>query len=625
MRIAYLDGPRLRRSLLAACRFVRRHRGDLNRINVFPVADGDTGTNLTLTLEAVALRLERRRDREVYAVARHVAEAAVLGARGNAGMMLSYFLLGFAEACRDRVRITARDFAEALRAGVDRLQGALECPVEGTILTVMRDTARAAVEARVQDFHHLMDELVERARTSLERTPELLPILKRAGVVDAGAKGFVHLLEGVRHYIRGDLSADEGEVGRPAPYSELASHPLGWERVGETFRFCTEALVRGQNLPSREAILDHLRGKGDSLLVVRWGDFLKVHLHTDEPEGVFAYLRTLGHLVTHKAEDMAVQEVVARQAAAQGRRSIRRPVAVVTDSAADLPLEVLQAHGIRVVPLLLVQGGVVRRDGADLTAQEFHEALGGGGDLPTTSQPPPAAFLEAYREALEEAEEVVAVLLGSHLSGTFRSAEAAVGLLRREGVPETAPGGEASAALSGTPIHLVDTLGASLLQGLLVLKAAELAEAGLPARAIAQTLRHIRARSGLILTLESLDRLAASGRVGPVQARLAELLGIRPILKITTSNPPVVAVAKAWGREARLDALLKVLEREIPPDARKLRFGVVHVGLPSVVPRLSEALRRRYGDVEVLSAPATPVLATHVGLGTFAVAYLAEA
>lgn len=631
MRIAYLDGPRLRRSLLAACEFVRRHRGDLNRINVFPVPDGDTGTNLTLTLEAIALRLERRRDREVHAVAREVAEAAVLGARGNAGMMLSYFLLGFAEACRDRARITARDFAEALRTGVERLQGALERPVEGTILTVMRDTARAAMEARVQDFHQLMDELVERARASLERTPELLPTLKKAGVVDAGAKGFVHLLEGVRHYIRGNVSAEGGvEPGSAAVLVDPAPYPSPlWPRPaehgkGEGFRFCTEALVRGPNLPSREEVQDHLRTKGDSLLVVRWGDLLKVHLHTDEPEEVFAHLRTLGQLVAHKAEDMTVQEALARQAAEQGRPAVRRPVAVVTDSAADLPLEVVQAHGIRVVPLLLVQGGVARRDGVDISAQEFHRALGAGGDLPTTSQPPPAAFLEAYRAAAEEAEAVVAVLLGSNLSGTFRSAEAAAGLFRKErGV-----GGEAGDGAPGSagkiPIHLVDTLGASLLQGLLVLKAAELAEGGMPAREIAEELRRIRARSGMLLTLESLDRLAASGRVGVVQARLARILGIRPILKITASSPPVVAVGKAWGRRARWAAFLKALGREIPPGARRLRFGIVHVGWPDIVPRLSEALRRRYGEVEILEAPATPVLATHVGSGTFAVAYLVE-
>ena len=203
MRIAYLDGPRLRRSLLAACEYAQHQRRELNRINVFPVPDGDTGTNLALTVQAIADHLRKNRDRGVHAVAQEAAQAAILGARGNAGMMLSHFLLGFANHTRGKTRIYAGEFGDALRAGADRLHNSLERPVEGTILTVMRDTALAALEVRFRDFHQLMSHLVEKASASLERTPDLLPVLKKAGVVDAGGKGFLHLLEGVVHYIEG--------------------------------------------------------------------------------------------------------------------------------------------------------------------------------------------------------------------------------------------------------------------------------------------------------------------------------------------------------------------------------------------------------------------------------------
>ena len=147
MKIRYLDGPRLRRSLVAACEHAQRQRGELNRINVFPVPDGDTGTNLALTVRAIADRLRVNRDRGVSRVAHEAARAAVLGARGNCGMMLSHFLIGFAERVDDCARITTREFGEALSAGVRNLTEAMDQPVEGTILTVMRDTA-AAAEAR---------------------------------------------------------------------------------------------------------------------------------------------------------------------------------------------------------------------------------------------------------------------------------------------------------------------------------------------------------------------------------------------------------------------------------------------------------------------------------------------
>ncbi len=180
MRIAYLDGPRLRRSLLAACDYIQQQRRELNRINVFPVPDGDTGTNLSLTVQAIADHLRNNQDRAFHAVAHDVAQAAVLGARGNAGMMLSHFLLGFAADTRGKDRISAAEFGVAMNAGADRLNNALERPVEGTILTVMRDTAVAALDAKVQDFQQLMNHLTEKARASLERTPDLLPVLRLA-------------------------------------------------------------------------------------------------------------------------------------------------------------------------------------------------------------------------------------------------------------------------------------------------------------------------------------------------------------------------------------------------------------------------------------------------------------
>lgn len=604
MQIAYVDGPRFRRSLLAACGYAELRRQDLNRINVFPVPDGDTGTNLALTVRAIAEQLRSNADRDVGAVARSAAEASVLGARGNCGMMLSHFLLGFAERVGTAERISTHDFGCALASGVERLTGALERPVEGTMLTVMRDTAEAAHETRTDDFLPFLERILAVARTSLARTPDLLPALRKAGVVDAGAKGFVSLLEGVVLFVHGDpLVAAPESADSAADAAAVAA--VDYPTESETYRFCTEALVRGTDLPDRDQVRARLQGLGDSLIVIRADGLLKLHIHTDDPEAVFRYLRSVGTLTAHKAEDMRAQHEVVERAAASGHLTLaRRPVSVVMDSSGDVPDDVRRQHGIHVVPLMLMEGERALRDRVDITAEQFHRRMQDGGPLPTTSQPPPGAFVEAYRAAAQDGETVLSVVLGSALSGTYTSARTA------------------ATAVPDADVRVFDSRAASALLGLLALKAAELGEAGVAPEEILEQLERIRDRSGIVFTVDTFDRLLASGRVGKGRAFLGSLLNVKPILGLSRDGK-VIPVGKVMGRERLLPAVLDLLAQEIP-EGHPVRFGLVHVACPEVIEGVAGALRARFGDVDVWTLPATPVIATHTGPGAWAVAYLVE-
>jgi len=606
MKIAYMDGLRFRRSVLAACLHVEAQRRELNRINVFPVPDGDTGTNLSLTVRAISDHLRQRRDPHAGRVALAVAEAAVMGARGNSGMMLSHFLLGFADAIELADRVTPEDFTRALCAGSQRLDAALDAPVEGTILTVIRDTARAAEQLEECDFEPYLTSILQASRHSLARTPDLLPVLKNAGVVDAGARGFVHLLEGVMAYVRGELDAAAVPVAEVAELDEALAAAAHVDLASEaTFRFCTEALVRGTQLPTESQVREVLARWGDCVVVIRTPGLLKLHVHTDEPEAVFQWLREQGNLVAHKAEDMVAQHEALQREGESGRA--RRPLAIVTESAHDLPQEVIRAHGIRVIPLLLLDGDRTLKDGVDITSSEFHAKLADTGPLPTTSQPAPADFVAAFREAAEDGEEILYVGLSSALSGTYAAGEAAIPLA----------GGAA-------PIHPFDSRAASMLQGMLALRAAEMGEAGMPVERILERLKAIRAQGGIFFTVDKLDRLRASGRVSFGKALIARLLNLKPILTLSDDGR-IRPAGRARGRDGVMEAVLREVKARVPVGAPGLRLGIIHVSCVDVVTRLSAELRAHYGpDVDILTGPVTPVLATHLGLGAWGMGWVMD-
>ncbi|MBX6364782.1 MAG: DegV family EDD domain-containing protein [Gemmatimonadetes bacterium] len=413
----------------------------------------------------------------------------------------------------------------------------------------------------------------------------------------------MHLLEGVVEHVNGDPFVALAGAAATDPVEPAAARVAPSAQT-ERYRFCTEALVRGDALPEQAAVQERLRNHGDSLLVIRTGDLLKVHIHTDDPEAVFAWLRRQGRLVAHKAEDMTCQHRALERSAAAHVDLARRPVAILTDSACDLPAEVIAAHGITVVPLTLIIDGEAYRDGIDVSAGDFARRLVAGA-RGSTSQPPPAAFVEAYTRAAVEGERIVGVIVASALSGTFHSARAA------------------AQRFDAAPVNLVDSRAATLLQGFLTLKAAELAERGAEPPAIAAELARVRARSGLFFTVDVFDHLLASGRVGRGRVLLANLLDIKPILELDADGK-VEPVARVRGRDNVFPRLLEILERRVPTTARALRFGVVHVAADDVAERVAAELRRRYGDRDIIVAPAGPVLATHVGPGAWGVAYLLE-
>jgi uncharacterized protein len=443
-----------------------------------------------------------------------------------------------------------------------------------------------------------MRRLLEEGEIALARTPELMAVLKEAGVVDAGGKGFVRMIEGVVRYIEGDpilALTDANNSGSAAVQVPAAAVEIAAER---DFQFCTEVLVRGEQLPPANEVRAAMHAFGGSVVVAVMSDILKIHVHTDTPEAVFSYAARWGRVETTKADDMRAQH---RRLA----HADRRPVAIVTDSSADLADSILDRHHIAIVPLQVVFGNETFRDRVELRPEEFYRRLRIARDLPTTSQPTPAEFVRVLRDARSEADEVVGVLLSGSLSGTYASAQASV----------------RAAGISG--VHLVDSRSASLGVGMLALRGAELAESGWPAAEIAAELERVREQAGMLLTVDRYDNLLRSGRVSRGKAWIAGMLDVRPILSLDPEGR-VVPVDRVRGREQLVPRVLALLEKRLTPRPRVVRFGVVHTGAREVAERVRTALVAAYRPRDCFITLATGVLGTHVGEGAWAIFYQIE-
>ena len=296
--------------LLCANAALEENKQRINELNVFPVPDGDTGTNMSLTMNSAAIELGRKQTDTVGAVADCAASALLRGARGNSGVILSLLFRGIAKSLKGRENANAAEFAAAVSAGVDAAYKAVMKPAEGTILTVSRLGAQAAVEFAKEstDFEAMLEALLAAAREALADTQNINPVLRRAGVVDAGGEGFVLVMDAMLGYLQGRTAAPVTAAAPAAAAAPKEGADFSEFDTGEiTFGYCTEFIVARENSKSPELLRSFLNNLGDCVVVVDDDEIIKVHVHTNVPGEVLTEALTYGPLQTVKIENMRNQ------------------------------------------------------------------------------------------------------------------------------------------------------------------------------------------------------------------------------------------------------------------------------------------------------------------------------
>lgn len=588
-----LTAPALRRALIAGARRVIASRDGLNRINVFPVADGDTGNNLASTLGSVLNGALSQRSRHAGELLTRVGDDAIDGARGNSGAILAQFLHGVAEHVKSLPSLDATSLAIAVRKGATSARLALATPVEGTIVSVisafaeeLENTAGHPGEGSRAGFARA----VVRARRALAETPGQLAVLQRAGVVDAGAKGFVDLLEGIAEFVDGGPRAIRMRGGGPAA-NETFEPIVHDHDVDPSRRWCSECLVLGEQLDRARLRLALEAIGADSIVIAGGSSRLRVHAHAGNPQAVFDACAVLGHVDGMKADDMLRQQ----QSAASGLR-----VAIVTDSAADLPQEIADRYAIAVVPARVDLDGRDYLDKTGLSTHEFYRRMADSRQLPRTSQPPPGDFMRQFELALAHHAQVVYVGLSRAVSGTLQSGE------------------HAAARTDSGRVRVFDTFNAASAQALLVWRAAEMAQSGADETAILAELERLRPQTRLWAITRDIRHVVRGGRIPRWAGLLARLSALTPLARVG-ENGKLGLCGALFARERAPEVFARRVARKLPARTR-WRVIVGHCDAPAEGARLLAALRHRIEIAEAFVVETGAAIGAHAGRGALIVA-----
>ncbi len=590
-----LSGARLKGALIAGAGRVLSKRDDLNRINVFPVPDGDTGTNLAFTMLAVLKTVRRLRGADVGTVFGRVAREAVDGARGNSGAILAQFFQGLAEALGRCREVNARELAEATGGAARAARACLADPREGTMLSVISDFAgemAGQVEAGVADLVELFALALARARQSLANTPNQLPVLRAAGVVDAGAAGFVDFLEGVQDFI--DRGRSALRVAPDARFGEHGEHDdVHLEAVenASNYRFCSECVLTGSDLDLTRVRAALASLALDSLVVAGGRDRVRVHAHIDHPNQLFETLSSLASVTQRKADDMQAQTKL--------RAAPFQKVRVVTDSAGDVPASEAERLGITIVPVRINFGDDDYLDRVTLSPRELYQRLREETTPPRTSQPPPGDFRRAFDLVLAHCDRLVSVDISSRLSGTFQAAQTAARESGRE------------------RIDVVDTRNAASGQGLIAMAAAECAQAGGDAAAVATAARDAMTRTRTFALIRDLRYGVKGGRMPKAAETLARWFGLTVL--IADKQGLVRPFSALIGKQCLIERFAAVVARRIPAH-QSCRAVVGHCDAGDDAARLAATLREvfpKLGKVWVVETG--PAIGVHAGPGSLVI------
>jgi DegV family protein with EDD domain len=602
IQIRYLDGLRLQLAILSGCKELLAHEKELNDINVFPIPDRDTGSNLKRTLSPLLDKLPRA-ELTLKESSQQISSLADTSAMGYSGIIFSQFLSGFSEGLPEKLRISVRDIPKALAVAVDKAYKSIERPREGTILSVFKAWKDEihSLSQKTDDFVSLLKKTLERAKTALSDTPNQLDVLQKHKVVDAGGKAFVLFLEGVRRFIENDLS------------KEVLKNALKMERkppsaaIELKTRYCVECCLHKKDI-DHTGLAKKLDSAGQGLIFYCSRDFAKIRINTDDPDKIFALAAQYGELSSKRTLENQ-PDISSPQ---------KKPIALVTDTTCDISDRYVEDSDIYFVPVKVQISDHVYTDKVDLVPEEFYELMCSSSISPKTSQPGKVDFTRVYESLLTHYESILSIQLTGQLSGTFQTA--------LQAAKEVAP----------DRITVIDGKSLSVGLGLILLEAIKCLKKNFNPNKIVAHTRKVIGNVEIFVGIPTLKYLVKGGRVSRSKGLISTLLNINPILCVNKDGN-IVSIGRTIGTKRLVSKILNITIGKIneikdavssPSTSTRedgelpFSIAVVHSNAPHLADQVFNRIRDRLNIEVDMVRNASPVLGAHAGPGAVAVAIL---
>jgi DegV family protein with EDD domain len=593
IEVPVINGKFLYYAFIAGGNQILQNQVELNRINVFPVNDKDTGTNLASTVRSVIDNIKPHKSYKT--TVNNIADAAIIGARGNSGVIFAQFLHGLSCETKNAPIITFSEFAESVKKSIPYIYEAISNPVEGTMLTVIKEWSDflSRKKEAVHDFNKVMIESFEVLEKSLAETTVKLKALNKSGFVDAGAKGFVLFIKGIIDFVKNrnirNLVVDSHEN-----ISLIHSEEMSGEEI--THRFCTEAIIKKVSI-SKSELQETLGESGISVVVAGSESICRFHVHTNHPAELFHQLKDIGTITYQKVDDM-----VRQQEAVINRKW---NIALVTDSTCDLSQDLIDFYQIHVVPINLNFGDNHYLDKVTIQPDQFYNLLETNAEFPKTSQINEQTFTNLYSHLASHYDSIIALHLTGQFSGTYANSVKAGGRIKKE---------------FNKPVYVIDSKNLSGALGLLVLKSAQSIEAGETVESIVKSIEKDVHLAKIFVSVRDLKYMIKGGRVSKPKGLIASALGLSPVISMD-DNGKSHLFGNTFSQQASLRKIYLHIER-ICLEKTIWNYIMLHAHNPEGAKKAEEKMREITGKKPVCVVDISPVIGMHAGSGAIAISLL---